>query len=133
VPVGRLIQEIEKITHETSLKHIRVRTDLPPDLWTVSGDPTQIHQVLLNFCVNARDAMPTTGTLTLSARNVLLDEQYATSNPEAKPGPSVVITIEDNGTGMAPEVLEKNFGFLRVYRLFTMATVVEKPPWPTSS
>ena len=109
VQIGCLLKEIEKITNETFLKHIRVRTDLAPDLWTVSGDPTQIHQVLLNFCVNARDAMPTAGTLTLSARNVMLDEQYTTSNPEAKPGPYVMITIEDNGIGMTPGVLEKIF------------------------
>ena len=109
VQVGPLIREIEKITNETFLKHIQVRTTLPPDLWTVTGDPTQIHQVLLNLCVNARDAMPTAGTLTLAAENRLLDEHYAALNPEAKPGPYVVITIEDSGTGMTPEVLEKVF------------------------
>jgi CheY-like chemotaxis protein len=73
------------------------------------GDPTQLHQVLLNFCVNARDAMANGGRLTISAENRTLDEQYAGLNPEAKPGPYVFIQVEDSGTGIAPEIMGKIF------------------------
>jgi CheY-like chemotaxis protein len=109
VQVGHLLREIEKIANDTFLKTIRVRRDVPDDLWTVKGDPTQLHQVLLNLCVNARDAMPQGGSLTLSASNMLLDEQYAAMNIDAKPGPHVVIQVEDTGTGMSPEVMERIF------------------------
>lgn len=109
VQTGRLLKEIEKIANETFLKNILVRCDVPPDLWVVRGDPIQLHQVLLNLCVNARDAMPNGGTLTLSASNFMLDEQYAAMNIEASPGPHVRIAVGDNGTGMTPEVMERIF------------------------
>jgi PAS domain S-box-containing protein len=109
VQVGHLLREIEKIADETFLKTIRVRRDVPDDLWTVKGDPTQLHQVLLNLCVNARDAMPQGGSLTISACNLMLDEQYAAMHIDAKPGPHVVINVEDTGTGMPPEVIERIF------------------------
>ena len=107
--VAHLVRDIEKIANETFLKQIQMRTNLPRDLWTVTGDPTQLHQVLLNLCVNARDAMPNGGTLTVSGENLQLDAQYVGSNPEAQPGPYVVLQIEDNGTGIPPEVVEKIF------------------------
>jgi PAS domain S-box-containing protein len=109
VPVGHLIKEIQKIVHDTFLKNIEVRSHIASDLWLVKGDPTQLHQVLLNLCVNARDAMPDGGSLTLSAGNLMLDEQYAGMNIEAKPGPYVCIQVEDSGTGMSPEVMERVF------------------------
>lgn len=109
VQVGHLLREIEKMANETFLKSIRVRCDIPAGLWTVDGDPTQLHQVLLNLCVNARDAMPHGGFLSLSARNFQVDDQYAGMNPGASPGPHVVIEVEDNGCGMPPEVIERIF------------------------
>ncbi len=109
VQIGHLLREIEKIANETFLKSIRVSCDIPNGLWNVVGDPTQLHQVLLNLCVNARDAMPQRGCLSLSARNLQVDDQYASMNPEAKPGPHVVIEVEDNGSGMPPEVIERIF------------------------
>jgi len=109
VQVGHLLKEIEKITNETFLKSIQVRTEIPSGLWVVQGDPTQIHQVLLNLCVNARDAMPNGGTLKLAARNLMLDEQCAAMIAGAKPGPHLHIQVEDNGTGMPPEVMERIF------------------------
>jgi PAS domain S-box-containing protein len=109
VQIKHLIRDIEKIVNDTFLKHIEVRAIVPHDLWTVLGDPTQIHQVLLNLCVNARDAMPESGTLTLSAENVALDEHYASLAKEARPGPYVVLQVEDSGTGMPPEVAERIF------------------------
>jgi CheY-like chemotaxis protein len=109
VPVGRLLREIEKIANETFLKNIQVRSRIQTDLWGVQGDPTQLHQVLLNLCVNARDAMPNGGMLRLSASNVVLDEQCGTLSPDAKPGRHVLIEVEDSGTGMPQDVLERIF------------------------
>jgi len=109
VQVGHLLKEIEKITNETFLKSIQVRCDIPTPLWVVQGDPTQIHQVLLNLCVNARDAMPNGGALKLSAWNMVMDEQCAGMIAGAKPGPYLHLLVEDNGTGMPPEVIERIF------------------------
>lgn len=109
VQVAHLLKEIQKISNETFLKNIQVKVGLDPEIWVVEGDPTQLHQVMLNLSVNARDAMPDGGTLTLSARNVMLDEQYSIMNLESSPGPHVVIEIEDTGTGMSPEVIDRIF------------------------
>jgi len=109
VHMTRLLAEIEKISNETFLKSVRVQADIQEDLWTVQGDATQLHQVLLNLCVNARDAMPEGGTLTLTASNVVLDRHYAGMNSEAKQGPYIVIQVEDTGTGMPPEVIDRIF------------------------
>ena len=109
VQVGSLLKEIEKIANETFLKTIQVSSNIPADLWTVQGDPTQLHQVLLNLCVNARDAMPNGGRLSLSACNLVMDEQYVGLNGEGKPGPYTVIQVKDTGIGMPPEVIERIF------------------------
>ena len=104
-----LIREISSIVGETFPKSISVRSDAERDLWAVWGDPTQLHQVLLNLCVNARDAMPNGGTLTIGAQNVLLDAHYAKMNVDAKAGPYVVISVCDTGTGIEPRILDKIF------------------------
>ncbi len=109
VQAGHLLKGIEKIANETFLKNIRVISDIPANLWIVQGDPTQIHQMLLNLCVNARDAMPNGGTLKLSACNHLLDEQCATMIAGAKPGPYLIIELEDSGTGMPSNVIDRIF------------------------
>ncbi len=109
VQAGHLLKGIEKIANETFLKNIRVTSDIPANLWIVQGDPTQIHQMLLNLCVNARDAMPNGGTLALSASNHLLDGQCAAMIAGAKPGPHLLIELEDTGTGMPPEVIDRIF------------------------
>ena len=109
VQAGHLLKGIEKIANETFLKNIWVCSDIPSDLWVVRGDPTQIHQMLLNLCVNARDAMPNGGTINLRAANHLLDEQCASMMAGAKPGPYLRIELEDSGTGMPPEVIDRIF------------------------
>ncbi len=109
VDVGMLITEVRKITHETFPKNIQVQAEISAGLWIVQGDPTQLHQVLLNLCVNARDAMAEGGRLTLSASNVMLDDQYAGMNIDARPGAHVCVMVEDTGTGMPPAVVERIF------------------------
>jgi PAS domain S-box-containing protein len=109
VHIGRLIREIEDIIRETFLKNIQIITRIPEGLWVVDGDSTQLHQVLLNLCVNARDAMPDGGTLTLSASNQVLDASFVGLNLDSKVGPYVVIQVEDRGSGMTQEVMNRIF------------------------
>ncbi len=104
-----LIKEIVKIMRETLPKSIEITVRVADDLWIISADATQVHQVLMNLCVNARDAMPGGGSVTIRAENVFVDENYARMHLEAKPGRFVVITVADTGTGMAPEVLSRIF------------------------
>ncbi len=104
-----LIKEIVKIMRETLPKSIEIAFHLADDLSIISADATQVHQVLMNLCVNARDAMPAGGTITIKAENVFVDENYARMHLEAKPGRFVVITVTDTGTGMPPEVLSRIF------------------------
>ncbi|MEH1801904.1 MAG: response regulator [Nostoc sp.] len=104
-----LIMEVAKILKETFPKSIEISTDVPHDLWMVSGDSTQLHQVLMNLCVNARDAMPNGGTLSISAENLLIDENYARMNLEAKEGPYIVVTVSDSGVGIPKEMLDRIF------------------------
>jgi len=107
--VVTLLGDIEKIANETFLKHIHVVSSVPPDLWPVMGDSTQLHQVLLNLCVNARDAMPHGGQLALSAENCSLPENSPLLQPGSKAGSYVCITIRDTGAGIAPDIKEKIF------------------------
>jgi len=104
-----LIKEIAKIIQETFPKSIQLRVDVRDDMWELSGDPTQMHQVLLNLCVNARDAMPEGGVLTLSARNARLDKVSAGDPVEIHNGPHVALEVSDTGSGMTSEVLDKIF------------------------
>jgi nitrogen-specific signal transduction histidine kinase/ActR/RegA family two-component response regulator len=104
-----LLHDIEHIVKDTFPKNIRLQLLLPDDVWTIHGDPTQIHQIMLNLCVNARDAMPNGGTLTVSAENRMLDEQYVAMNIEAKPGPYLVLNVTDSGVGIPPEIIDKIF------------------------
>lgn len=103
-----IVRDVAKIADETFMKSIQVGFDVAPELWAVDGDATQIHQVLMNLCVNARDAMPGGGRLAISLQNETIDEQYA-AMVEGKPGPHVVIAVQDTGTGMTPEVLDRIF------------------------
>ena len=104
-----LIRDVAKISEETFPKKITVRTGFPQSLWSVLGDSTQLHQVLLNLCVNARDAMPAGGTLSLAADNFPVDEHYASMTPGAKPGPHVRFEVTDTGMGIPPQNMDKIF------------------------
>ena len=104
-----LVGDVENIIRDTFPKNISLRTHLPRTLWSLTGDPTQLHQVLLNLCVNARDAMPDGGEIVITAENVDLDERFAATEPAAKPGPHVLIRVEDTGHGIPAKLLDKIF------------------------
>lgn len=105
-----LLLEVAKVAEQTFPKSIQIRRQLPShSLWLVSANPTQLHQVLMNLCVNARDAMPHGGTLTLSAENCYIDATDARINLDAQVGHYVLMTVTDTGTGIAPELLNRIF------------------------
>ena len=109
VHAGYVIREVEEIARSTFPKNITFRTELAKNLRLVRADPTQLNQVLLNLCVNARDAMPAGGHLTISARNLDLDAAAAAHLHDAAPGPYILIEVADTGTGMAPALIDKIF------------------------
>ncbi len=104
-----LVSELAKIMAQTFPRNVDIQTNLPTELWTVLGDATQLHQVLLNLCVNARDAMPNGGTLTVVAENLDIDQHFAGMNPGAKLGWHVALRVSDTGSGMSPETMDKIF------------------------
>jgi PAS domain S-box-containing protein len=104
-----VLREVESIIRETFERSITLKSEVPRDLWPVMGDATQLHQVIMNLAVNARDAMPGGGLLTLRAENIQLDETYAAMNIEARAIRYVVVTVEDTGAGITAGTLEKIF------------------------
>jgi signal transduction histidine kinase len=108
--VGHLLTEIAKIAQQTFPKSIEIRTRVSTkDLWLIHANATQVHQVLMNLGVNARDAMPEGGTLTIAAENCVIDPMFAHMHLNAQVGCYVKITIEDTGTGIPPDVLARIF------------------------
>jgi nitrogen-specific signal transduction histidine kinase/ActR/RegA family two-component response regulator len=104
-----LLREMEKLAAETFPKGIRIDSDVASDLFPVLGDATQLHQALLNLCVNARDAMPNGGVITLAAANIVLTKEAAEKIPGAQPGSYACLRVTDTGTGIPPEVEAKMF------------------------
>jgi two-component system, cell cycle sensor histidine kinase and response regulator CckA len=100
-----ILRDLAGFIEQTFPKTIRLQEHLPSNLWTVRANLTQLHQVILNLCVNARDAMPQGGTLTLVADNCVLDDLSAAAIEGARPGGYVVLQVEDTGTGIPPEIL----------------------------
>ncbi len=109
VPVGRVVRDVQRLARETFAKNVTVTVSLAPGLWPVTADPTQLHQLLLNLCVNARDAMPEGGELTISAANVVLDAAYAAMTPGITPGRHVHLRVSDTGTGIPASIRDKIF------------------------
>ncbi|MDQ6623991.1 MAG: PAS domain S-box protein [Verrucomicrobiota bacterium] len=104
-----LLQEVAKIAEQTFPKTIAIATHYPQDLWLVEGDPTQLQQVLLNLCVNARDAMPSGGRMCLTSENFEVDEHFASMIPGATAGPHVLMEVTDDGVGIPHQVIDKIF------------------------
>lgn len=108
--VRHILSEVMHVARQTFPKTIEIHTDFPSaNLWTVAADATQLHQVFMNLCVNARDAMPNGGILSLAAENKFVNEACTRMNPEASPGSYVAIAISDTGTGIPSELLERIF------------------------
>ncbi|MDE5458920.1 response regulator [Bradyrhizobium sp. CSA112] len=109
VDVNATVLDIAKLLRPTLGEQIEVNSILEQEVATAHIDPSQLANSLLNMAINARDAMPNGGKLLLETRNVVLDEAYAQANPDAKPGPYVMLAVSDNGAGMSQEVLDKVF------------------------
>jgi len=104
-----LLEEIQQIAGYTFPKDIKIEVECQPDCPCVRGDPTQLHQVLLNLCVNARDAMPEGGSLTLEATAAVVAATSSAATPGAAPGRYVLLRVTDTGIGMSPDVAERIF------------------------
>jgi PAS domain S-box-containing protein len=104
-----LLKEIGRLLQQTFPKNIQICTEYPKQPATVLADPSQMHQVLMNLCVNARDSMPDGGTLLLVLSRETLSETQAARHPKARPIPYVVLKVADTGTGIQPEVLDRIF------------------------
>jgi two-component system, cell cycle sensor histidine kinase and response regulator CckA len=109
VSLNEVITDLRELLARTIGEHVQLETELPADLLRVQADPGQLGQVLVNLAVNARDAMPTGGRLTIQTLNVWLDEDDARSRGTLAPGWHVELLVTDTGSGMAPEVMEHAF------------------------
>ncbi|HEX3866650.1 MAG TPA: PAS domain S-box protein, partial [Gemmatimonadaceae bacterium] len=104
-----LMHDLVRVMRDTFPRSIDIAFEAPPLLWTVVGDPTQMHQVFLNLGVNGRDAMPGGGRLSVSMENAVLDETYAAMNIDSRAGAYVVVTVADTGPGIPLEIRERIF------------------------
>jgi PAS domain S-box-containing protein len=107
--LNSVVEETCALLEHSIPKEITIELSLESELWAVEADSSQISQVLMNLCVNARDAMPNGGTLTLETRNMTLDEEYARTVLTAQPGRYVCLSVSDTGCGMSPEVQARLF------------------------
>jgi len=107
VLIRQLLEEIANFARETFPPNIRVELQVAPDLWPVNANLSQLYQVLLNVCINARDAMPLGGSLGLRTENCVLDESAAAALHGARPGSFLVLQVDDTGTGFSPAAMAK--------------------------
>jgi PAS domain S-box-containing protein len=109
VDVNLLLSGLGRMLQRTIGEHIDLKILLSEDIWHAVIDPPQLENAVLNLCINARDAMPNGGSLTVETRNIDLDSGYARSVGDLKPGRYVMITVSDTGTGMTPDVVAQAF------------------------
>ncbi|MCW5626519.1 MAG: response regulator, partial [Burkholderiales bacterium] len=107
--LNAVVTESAKMLRRLIGEDIGLTTVLHPELWRVEVDPGQMDQVLLNLAVNARDAMLQGGKLTIETANVVLDDRYAETHPDCKPGRHVMLAMTDTGSGIAPEIMSRMF------------------------
>lgn len=104
-----IIHDVKRFIDQAFPKNIRTRFELPQQVPGILGDATQLSQVLLNLCINARDAMPEGGDLTIAVNVAHIDEAYAAGVMHGRPGRFVTITVRDSGTGIPPDVMDRIF------------------------
>ncbi len=109
VNVGEIIRDFEKMLHSTIRENIEIMIVISPGLHPICADKGQIEQALLNLALNAQDAMPLGGKISIEAKNTNLDESYTSYHPEVAPGPYVLLSVSDTGTGMEVEVQQRIF------------------------
>lgn len=109
VQLRHVAKELIQVLRETLPRPVILKQQIEPDLWIVNADPTQMHQVLMNLCLNASDAMPEGGVLSISLTNEAIDESYHRMLPEIAPGRYVLVTVEDSGHGMTEETIGRIF------------------------
>ncbi len=107
--IRHIVQEVEDIIKQTFEKNISFQSYASKDLWTVNADPTQIHQALMNLCVNARDAMSNGGNLKINVKNVEVDDTFRNHHQNANKERYLEIEVRDTGSGIPPEIQQKIF------------------------
>ena len=109
IELCHVVDEIKSLLDHTLPKSIAIRAEVAPDLWPVAGNTTQLAQVLMNLCVNARDAMPDGGELSISAVNFVVDDDFCATAPGVSPGPHVRLSVGDTGCGIPRDVIDRVF------------------------
>jgi signal transduction histidine kinase/CheY-like chemotaxis protein len=109
VNLGRMVTEMSDLLRRTLGEQIEIETVVSGGLWNTLADPAQIENALLNLAINARDAMPDGGKLTIELSNASLDDEYAAGHADVTPGQYVLLAVTDTGTGMPPEVIARVF------------------------
>ncbi|MDM7926603.1 MAG: response regulator [bacterium] len=107
--VNPIIENLLRMLHRLIGEDIEIRTELDPDLFPVRADASNMEQVIMNFVLNARDAMPSGGTVTIRTANAVLSERECRDLPDVKAGSYAVLSVADTGTGMTPDVIERIF------------------------
>jgi PAS domain S-box-containing protein len=105
----RLADGVVRIAAQTVPKNVRIETQVAENLWSILGNPLELHQMLLNLCTNAGEAMPDGGQLTLAAQNFTVDAQFAGMHSGVVAGPHVLLVVSDTGIGIAPELRDRIF------------------------
>ncbi|WP_429320616.1 PAS domain S-box protein [Paraburkholderia sp. GAS448] len=109
INVGDMLKGMDDLLRRALGEEVQIATVVAPDLWNSLLDSHQLENVILNLCINARDAMPKGGKLTIETCNAILDDEYVRGLENVPPGEYVMVSVTDTGTGMTPEVMEKAF------------------------
>ena len=107
--LNHVVDNMSKMLKRLIGEHVQLKTILSPDLWNIKSDPTQIEQIIVNLAVNARDAMPDGGQLTIETANVVLDDNFVSTHLETSPGDFIMIALYDTGQGMSKSVASHIF------------------------
>ena len=109
INIATILKEIIRLLRSSLPSNIEIYTEYPPDTWNMKADPSQLHQVIMNLCINAQHAMPNGRSLRIVIQNVHIDEQFVERNKEAIPGDYVCLIVQDTGIGMDDDIKSKIF------------------------